>query len=678
MAYSDYLSTLNRRRIDLLVIETDKCSRTFGVAPCTATGAKCYNTYPTCKDTSNYAKAGTGWVLKFINQWAPNTLIPEARPYILNVSSLPTELKESKTVVKRLKVTLADEPDDLDVLTDPYTADRTTIQGLFWKKWIQRNRNFKGRLLKLYEGFDGLAEADFSLKFVGKIENIELGESDIMIEAVDLLKSLDAISYPVQVACRTSQALYNEFEVSSQALMIGLPAVKNDWVKRTDAATITSTPFTGATDANGVLPGSTDYTVSLYAYFGNRAVATDSQLVSLGFSENCISISFTAFTSATKYRIWIDGATSPYDNTAYYETTSTSLTLGRSTDIGSWVTGDQPSIARYFQMTGTDPSSTGSWTETTSAYNLSVTDGSVLDASGYIKVEDEIIYYASKSSNTLQDITRGINNTKKVPHSSGVVIGKLFEYPADNPFTILQDILTAGGIDASYIAAKFGTYESAWSDIDFSLQPYFQNTKLGDIYFNLVDSLDCLSWVNEDGEIDIIKQEEVPGSYTTITDTENIIRGSISVDWNEESRFTRWFMYWNRYDGSKKLDDKSGYNRINLDINADAESAVNYNDEKAHITYSAFINIAGNEANCNTYVNTVLTNRETRTKQAQEILKLSVELKDSAIKVGDIIKVSTSALQDADGADYSEVTFRVIKKEQISNTIKLELLRYYA
>ena len=83
-------------------------------------------------------------------------------------------------------------------------------------------------------------------------------------------------------------------------------------------------------------------------------------------------------------------------------------------------------------------------------------------------------------------------------------------------------------------------------------------------------------------------------------------------------------------------------------------------------------------ADINTYITALLTNRETRTKQAQEVIALEVELKDGAILTGEVVELTTSQLQDEDGNDYSAVQFRVMKKEPANNKIKLKLQRRFS
>jgi len=67
---------VGREPIQLVEILQPLCSRTFGVAPCTATGTadtKCYNTRATCQDTANYA-LGTPLSLWFANAQVLPTL----------------------------------------------------------------------------------------------------------------------------------------------------------------------------------------------------------------------------------------------------------------------------------------------------------------------------------------------------------------------------------------------------------------------------------------------------------------------------------------------------------------------------------------------------------------------------------------------------------------------------
>lgn len=183
--------------IALIVITLDYCSRTFGVAPCTATGTKCFNTWPTCKALAAYLKTTKDY--KFTSRAAPDIPFDGVRPYVEGIQRLPTEIKTNLTVAGRLVVTMGDEPDG-DVGIDPYVRDRSYFPnipgGTFWKKFLRRNLNYKGRALKFYEGWWGETEGQYDLRWVGKLEAIMIKGNQVKIEAVDYLKDLSKVDIP--------------------------------------------------------------------------------------------------------------------------------------------------------------------------------------------------------------------------------------------------------------------------------------------------------------------------------------------------------------------------------------------------------------------------------------------------------------------------------------------------
>jgi len=681
MSFASELAAFSRKRQDVVVISLDTCNLVWGTAPCTAsTGDKCYNTYSTCDDKPNYDKRTKPFY--FTNIGASNFNVPLARPYIKEISDLPTELKENGTVTKRLKVKFADEPELTDTAMDKYYNDRGTIQGTFFNKLIARNPNYKGRIIELYEGFDSLAFADYSLKFVGKIENITVGNGYCEVEAIDLLRSLEDIEFPVARNIELTEKMYRMFNaVQSQAEMLALPAGQYDWACRVDFETLTTTPFSPTDSVSGLLiNGFYDVHVVAYNSLG-RPIAQDTQtnIELAGSSDDSITCSWSAFSGAATYRIWLVGAGASYDN-LYIVTAGTSYTIGTSADSGNLYAGIIPGNAqRYFELTGTDPTDIGDWTDRT-ASNVEIDVDSVtgLAASGYIQIDEEIIYYASISTLTLRGLIRGnFGTNSETTHESGTQIYSIAAPATGNPFQMLQDLLTLGNIASGYIASTFTTLEAAWTGINFSFLPYAKKKKLSDIYFNAVRSLDCISWVGEDGKI-TIKALTNTTSAGELNDTENIISGSLFRDLNEESRYTRWLMHWNRFDGMKDIDEPESFHDLRVLVDADAESVNLYNDQIQDIFFSAFISDTGNTAgDASDYVDALQALWKTRTKQAQEIVTLAVELKDSGYVVGDIVTLTTTRLQDINGNGYSAVKFLITKKEPMGSRINLTLKRIF-
>jgi hypothetical protein len=205
-AYEDALASVSRTPIDVCVVTLDWCANAFGVAPCTATGTPCYNTFPTCKDKANYSRTTKDYT--FSTFGAPLPYRTGERPYITEIDYLPTQIDTTLTVSGRLKVYLTDEP-DTDVGIDPYVSQRSSVQGSFIKKWLARNPNYKGRMVKVYKGFLGLAFADFKLKGIGKIDTMTRGttggsgdSTSLCIECIDLLKDISNVQVPAAVTVK--------------------------------------------------------------------------------------------------------------------------------------------------------------------------------------------------------------------------------------------------------------------------------------------------------------------------------------------------------------------------------------------------------------------------------------------------------------------------------------------
>ena len=191
--YTELKSAISRTPVTLMVLTLDFCGRIFGESPCNATGTPCYNTYPTCKYKSAYLRQSKDY--KFTSSNSPLPFKTNERPYLENIKYLPTEIKDNLTITGRVVAKLFDVP-DTDIGIDPYWAQRSSIQGTFWKKLIARNPNYKGRLIKIYTGFLGITETEFQKKWVGVVENIGLEKNSIRIEIIDLLKNLAEIEIP--------------------------------------------------------------------------------------------------------------------------------------------------------------------------------------------------------------------------------------------------------------------------------------------------------------------------------------------------------------------------------------------------------------------------------------------------------------------------------------------------
>lgn len=203
MTYNEAKNSFSRTKVWYVVITLDFCANTFGVAPCTAIGTACFNTYATCKDRANYNKSTKDYTFSSID--CPLPFNNGERPYILKVQPAPTEITNAMPVVGRVSVALQDEPCS-DYGLDPYASTRASeAGGTYFSRLLARNPNFKGRAIKIYEGFDGIAFSEFQQRFAGTLDNMKLSIRGVVtIDGIDYIGDLKAIKLPYKYDIKVS------------------------------------------------------------------------------------------------------------------------------------------------------------------------------------------------------------------------------------------------------------------------------------------------------------------------------------------------------------------------------------------------------------------------------------------------------------------------------------------
>lgn len=201
----------DRVRISMLEIEADRCSLTFGVAPCTASGTPCYNTRATCKAKAAYTRAPS--IVRFVNRGQRAPAGAQWLPYITALSIAPTEIKATGGLAARSQttITLIDEPHS-DVGFDPYRASRSGVPGgTFWGRFIARNApTLINRTARIRRGWWGAPFNDgwfTDSRFV--IDSVRGPDSSGNVSLVlsDPIKLLDKAQYPAPSSGKLAEAL---------------------------------------------------------------------------------------------------------------------------------------------------------------------------------------------------------------------------------------------------------------------------------------------------------------------------------------------------------------------------------------------------------------------------------------------------------------------------------------
>ena len=675
MSYSTEQGKVSRCPMSLTVIKMDYCANVFGEAPCTATGTRCYNTYKTCKDKPNFVKTTRDY--DFVNNDAPrNATFMElnAKPYEKSIEFVGTELREDKTIPARATFVFMDEP-DTDQGTDPYLYTRVSspldVPGTYWKKWIERNPYYKGRILEHYNGFDGIAKADFVKDFSGKILNITREGRNVKVECTDDIVDLSEKTHPFKTNIKIAEDLGACTEVKNQEDMLKLTAAEGDYALRIDFALM---PLSVSTvyDEASTLSGRFYYQVVAYDANDNPIAICELQLFDASAEgHNKITDSWSAVTLASYYRVFrMEGDNA--ETVKYFQTTNLTFTdYGQSLFITE---GAVPAkAARLFIFSGVNSFDLNNWTELTSPVTLLLTSVTGLESSGYIKIDDEIIFYNGITSLTLQNIARLQYKSKAdTPHYNGTNIKLVTWKTAANGFAILEDLWLDAGTPAGRIDSDtLDTLAAAWTGINFSTKPIVKDTDAGKLTADLAWVMDIKYWVNEAGKLTVRRNDDETVDHE-ISDASNIVLDSKSIDYNQDEIFTRILFSYDRNDVTKSGSDKDNYSRLHVEVNADAEGPNMYNEELPLPVVTTWINDdCGTETEIEAYITGLLNKKLKRLVVTRPKLSFDVEMKDNAVQVGQIVQLTSNAFNDVDGNDYTNKLAEVIKKEPRGAKIKL-------
>lgn len=687
---------LVRTPVRLVKLKMDYCTRTFGTSPCLAVGTKCFNTYFTCSYLTAYSD--TPKTYNFVSaQVNVSELIKTAptlnpvRPFVKSATIRETELNEEKTITSQATIDMLDAWDN-DIDIDPYWSDRgyanaLAVKGTFWKKFIARNPNYARRAVEIYDGFLGEEENTFTRTFAGTVKEIKRNsDGSFRIECADYLESLNDIEYPVDYGIKLTADMPAVFTALNEAAMLSLSdAVTDDICIRQDFSLISSSAVEAG--GPGAVEGRFRYYVIGYDANGNPYAQGTYYIENIDDGVTPVSsildFSWTGI-GASYYRVYRKssyGAGTLNWTEEVFLTQTTGSSFSDDLEITRTLETHPATAIRFFQLTDPDYTQASNWQTIASSITIYVDDTSILTAigatSGYMKIDKEVIGYTGISGNTLTGVSRGLFDSNSDYHKTNSDVCIMLKRTPGNPFSHLLDLLKLAKIPDTSISSRFATYRDSWSGISFSLDLVLKDTKLGDIYFNLVNSLGCYSWVNESGQIDIKYKSDLTVARK-INDSDTIILNSVSVDLNDTARLTRLLCYYNRDVLDEALDEPqaygSGSQQKYIDLEKIAYKEIKGSDEDGE-RYFAWVNYNGNDpAVVDTYVRDLALAMLQRILTAPMRFELSVEIKDMDLKIADIVELTTDEIEDVYGAPIADVKYRIVKRTpDADNRIKLTL-----
>jgi len=294
----------------------------------------------------------------------------------------------------------------------------------------------------------------------------------------------------------------------------------------------------------------------------------------------------------------------------------------------------------------------------------------------FIRIKDEIISYTSIVAFgafwELVGATRAELGTTASAYSINEKVSRVAHYNCELQIAAQDLLQTYAGVSSAYIPiADWTTERDAYLtlyDVEGTIEkPTSINKLMGEL------SEQCLLnwwWDERDTEIKMLAIRPIQGTPPEWNDDFNIIDGQLSIKADQSQRISRVIIYYNKIDESKNDDETGNWQSVTVRIDANAETAEQYNESRTRIIYSRWLTT-------NAQAFQVAVRLLARYRDYPHYMTLQVDAKDRASWTGDIIEITTRHDQDVAGADRVDF-WQIVTAEEVTpgHTVEYELQRF--
>ena len=295
------------------------------------------------------------------------------------------------------------------------------------------------------------------------------------------------------------------------------------------------------------------------------------------------------------------------------------------------------------------------------------TDTSLVLAAGYsttyptagtIRLNNEIITYTGKSGDTLTGLSRGQHNTIANSHNAGDVVQICLTYTAAKPSDVLEDLLiTYAGVDPAFIPSADWGIENDTKLASHSMTVVIpEPTGVKELIEEVLQSTISYMWwdeITQEINFKVVFPVDNRTIVQSLDDTDHLVEDSVGVRDEEKRRLTEVIVY---YDQHNPVDEekKTNFSKVYAQVDTDAESANEYGVKATLEVISRWITTNGPAIE--------IAGRSLGLyKVTPKTIKFKLDAKDSVLKTGDFVTITTRNIQDKRGAEKPTI-FLVLKR----------------
>lgn len=300
--------------------------------------------------------------------------------------------------------------------------------------------------------------------------------------------------------------------------------------------------------------------------------------------------------------------------------------------------------------------------------------GAQYAASGRVSIGDEILAY-TRSGDVMTITARGLDGTTATSHAEGDTVQECYVVENANTWTVAFQLFnTYANVDASLLP-----YLTEWQDEVSTWLPTLRLTRtvgkprpVRELLAEIAD-LGMSFWFDEVANEVKLKVNRPPGydeTFAEINDASNLIEKSGQREDLDDQRLSR-VLVWNAYKNAlEDTDDDTNYSRLPIFIDADAESALEYNQERVIELFLPWLGRSGDDV----LASTIGTRMLDRYRDTPQRLTVDVDVKDrTSVEIADLVEVTTRLIQDEFGANVA-TEMQVTSVEEIAPGHRLRIV----
>lgn len=276
--------------------------------------------------------------------------------------------------------------------------------------------------------------------------------------------------------------------------------------------------------------------------------------------------------------------------------------------------------------------------------------GDDFPASGLVRINDELIRYASKTGDTLNTLTRGVEGTTADDQSADDKVQLCVEFSDDT----IPDILKRLWVDYAKVDAAYLDYDAWVTEADTWIGTFTSSVILSEpagvkkLLGEILTACGSAMWWDEvDAKLKfkVVVPVSAEGDVMALDELNNILEGSVTVKDMESDRISRVAIYFTPIStiGDLKTDN---FRSIALTVDTDSEGENAYTTSKTTTILNRWVP-------SKTVADELADRLIKRYKTTPRQVGFKLDAKDLTLNTGDLVDVTTRLIQSETGATKS-------------------------